>query len=329
MSRNVQIAVRVSLFIILALIVTACGSGALKQPDQISVRLKWLHQSQFAGFYVAEQEGYYDEENLDVTLEPIDIDHQITNEYVLSGENDFALGAPEELIIARSEGKKVRAVTAIFQIAPLVYMTPEETGISKPADFTNQTVALSPGQGTYLYEAMLGHLGVDRSQINETKMTSWDLLECWESADVCTGYAINDLPYVEREGRPANAIWPADYGALFYGDVLFTTDEFIEKNPDVVERFVRATLKGWQKAIEDPDLAAKATLAFDSELDYDLQLDSMKASIPLIDTGANPIGWMESDLWQNMHDILLEQGLINEAIDVSPVYTNEFVEDAQ
>lgn len=329
MSRNMHVAVRISLLIILALTVTACGSGGLKQPDQVSVRLKWLHQSQFAGLYVAEQEGYYDEENLDVTLEPIDVDQQITNEYVLSGDNDFALGAPEELIIARSEGKPVRAVAAIFQIAPLVYMAPEETGISKPADFADHTVALSPGQGTYLYEAMVGHLGVDRSQINETDMTSWDLLECWETADVCTGYAINDLPYVEREGRPAKAIWPADYGALFYGDVLFTSDEFINENPDVVKRFVRATLKGWQKAIEDPELAANATLAFDSDLDYDLQLDSMEASIPLIDTGSHPIGWMESELWQNMHDILLEQRLIDEAIDVSPVYTNEFVENAQ
>jgi hypothetical protein len=55
----------------------------------------------------------------------------------------------------------------------------------------------------------------------------------------------------------------------------------------------------------------------------------MEASIPLIDTGANPVGWMDSDLWQNMHDVLLEQGLIDETVNISPVYTNEFVENAQ
>lgn len=307
---------------------TACTTPA-PEPDQVSVRLKWMHQTQFAGIYVAAQEGYYTEENLAVTIEPIDLERQITTEYVLAGDNDFAIGSGEEMIIARSEGQPVRAIAVIFRLNPLVYIAPAEAGINSPADLAGKTIALSPGQGTYLYEAMMSQAGVDRSQINEIDMTAWDVYECWETADACAHYATNGLARARYDGVEATVLWPIDYGVPFYADVIFTSDEFIEEHPDVVERFVRATLKGWQKAIENPDLAAGAALAFDDSLDRGFQLAAMEMSIPLIDTGEDTIGWMKPAIWQTMHDILLEQGLIAAPVDLTTVYTNEFVEKAE
>lgn len=101
---------------------TACKSSKpTPEPDQVSVRLKWLHQTQFAGIYVADQEGYYAQEGLVVKIDPIDLEQQITLEYVLSGENDFAIAAADELIIARNEGQpSVRAIAVIFKITPPV-----------------------------------------------------------------------------------------------------------------------------------------------------------------------------------------------------------------
>ncbi|OQY26760.1 MAG: hypothetical protein B6243_13740 [Anaerolineaceae bacterium 4572_5.2] len=307
----------------------ACNQTAAPEPDEVSVRLKWLHQTQFAGIYIADQEGYYADENLKVKIDPVDLDNQITLNSVLAGDNDIAIGAAEEMIIARSEGKPVKAVAVIFKLNPLVYISLEKTGIQSPNDLTGKTVALSPGQGTYLYETMMGQLGIDRSQINETDMTTFDVFECLETADVCSHYATNGLARANYEGIDATAIWPNDYGVPFYADVIFSADEFIAQHPDVVERFVRATLKGWQKAIEDPELAAEAALKYDAELDKGFQLEAMKISIPLIDTGQDTIGFMRPVVWQEMHDIALEQGLIDAPVDLSTVYTNEFVEKAQ
>lgn len=324
---------RHSLFVALLLtswLLTACNpSMPTPEPATVSVRLKWMHQTQFAGIYVAEQEGYYAEEGLTVEIDPIDLDRQITTEYVLSGENDIAIGAADEMIIARSEEQPVRAIAVIFRIAPLVYIAPTEAGINSPADLVGKTVALSPGQGTYLYEAMMRQQNIDRSQINEIEMTAWDIYECWETADACAHYATNGLARANHDGVGATAIWPNDYGVPFYADVLFATDEFIAEHPDVVERFVRATLKGWQKAIQDPELAVTATLAFDPNLDRGFQLAAMKMSIPLIDTGEDTIGWMRPEIWQIMHDVLLEQGLIAAPVDLTAVYTNEFMDKAQ
>lgn len=313
--------------LILTALATGCGLQQAAEPEQISVRLKWLHQTQFAGIYVADQEGYYAQENLEVTVEPIDLERQVTLDYVLAGENDFAIGAAEEIIIAQSQGHPVRAVATIFKLTPLVYLSPAEAGIKTPSDLVGKTVALSPGQGTYLYEAMMGQLDIDRSQINEIDMSVWGL-DCWQTADMCAVYATNELVQANYEGIETNVLWPSDYGVPFYGDVIFTTEEFIEQNPDVVERFVRATLKGWQKAIEDPELATNATLQYDPELDKGFQLEAMKASIPLIDTG-DGLGLMQEERWQQMHDVVLEQGLIDGPVDLSKVYTNEFIEKAQ
>jgi NitT/TauT family transport system substrate-binding protein len=131
------------------------------------------------------------------------------------------------------------------------------------------------------------------------------------------------------DGVRATAIWPSDYGVPFYADVIFATEQYIEEHPDVVGRFVQATLKGWQKAIEDPDLATTATLAVDPNLERGMQLAAMEMSIPLIDTGEDTLGWMRPEIWQTMHDILLEQGLIDAPVDLDAVYTNQFVEEAQ
>ncbi len=317
----------IALLVFNALII-ACGSmRGEPELEQISVRLKWLHQAQFAGIYIADQEGYYAEEGLQVKIEPIDLERQITYDYVLAGEQEFAIGAAEEMIIARSQGLPVRAVAVIFRITPLVYFPSDTSGITSPADFPGKTLALSPGQGTFLYEAMMGQLDIDRSQIHEIDMTVWGL-DCWETADVCSHYATNEVVRAQLNGVNTAPIWPHEYGVPFYGDVIFTSDTLIEENPDLVERFVRATLKGWQRAIENPELAAQATLTVAPEQDYDFQLASMIASIPLIDTGEGSIGWMDPNAWEHMYEILLAQNIIPGSVNLDTVYTNEFIEKA-
>lgn len=312
--------------LIAGMLLVNCSSTSSKEPDEITLQLKWLHQTQFAGVYVADQEGYYADENLIVKVNPIDLDRQVTLDYVLSGEADFAIGAAEEMIIARSEGKAVKAVAVIFRLNPLVYVARKESGINKPADLVGKSVSLGPGQATYLYEMILEQAGVDRSQINEVGFIDFDIYKCWEVADVCSHYATNAVAQANYDGIETSVIWPSDYGIPFYADVIFTTEDYIKENHDVVARFIRATLRGWQKAIEDPELATAATLVVAPDLDEGFQRAAMQASIPLIDTGQDTIGFMRPEIWQQMHELLLDQNLIPGPVNLDEVYTNEFVE---
>ena len=113
----------------------------------------------------------------------------------------------------------------------------------------------------------------------------------------------------------------------FYGDIIFTQDELISQNPDLVLRFLRATLKGWKYAIENPAQASSLVVIYNPDTDLTIEVEKMEASIPLIHTGEDQIGWMRAEIWQNIHDILLEQGLIIAAVDLDTVYTIEFLEE--
>ena len=322
----------ISLLVILiavSLFMAACNGGAPAKPTAISVRLKWLHQVQFAGMYVAQHEGYYADENLEVTLDPVDFEQQISVDKVISGENDFGIGAPEEILMARQEGKPVRALAVIYRINATIFLVTPESGIKTPQDFLGQKVAISPGATEMIYIAMMDNLGLDRSQVEEVPVTTYDLWECWDSAPVCPNYATNGPILLDTRGEDYTAIWPTDYGISWYGDVLFTSEQMIAEQPDVVAGFVRATLHGWQKAIEDTDLAVSATLDYDDQLDKEFQTKAMRASIPLIDTGDAPLGVMDEAVWQSTQQILINQGYLDKPMDLNAVYTNEFVESSK
>jgi ABC-type nitrate/sulfonate/bicarbonate transport system substrate-binding protein len=310
------------LMVITATMLSACSSPLA----DVSVRLKWLHQVQFAGNYVAAQEGYYKDEGLNVTIEPINFDEiNTTIELVASGRNDFGITSAEQIIVARSKGIPVRAVAVIFRTSPLVLISMDDVVIAKPEDLIGKNVGIYEGQSSLTYTTMMQNAEIDLNLLTTGVPTSFNTMECLTTFDVCSGYATDGVVEIESKGHTPHVIWPNEYGVPFYADVIFTTDDYIAQHPDVVAGFVRATLKGWQTAIENPTLATDDTLVFDPELDKDFQVTSMRASIPLLDTGNVQLGLMEDHIWQTMYDILLGHQVISNSLDINSVYTNEFI----
>jgi ABC-type nitrate/sulfonate/bicarbonate transport system substrate-binding protein len=142
-------------------------------------------------------------------------------------------------------------------------------------------------------------------------------------------FSTNEPVQAELDGYEVVSLFYSDYGVTIYANPIFTSGQLIREQPDLVERFVRATLKGYQYAIEHPDEAAELALKYDESLDVTFQSATMRAEIPLIDTGDVPIGWMDAEVWQNTADILVEQGILSSPVDLDALYTTEFVEKAQ
>ena len=314
------------LIVSLLLAVTACTPTPASKADEVSVRLKWVHQTQFAGIYMAENEGYYAAENLKVTIEPVDYEQMLSSEKVAEGKNTFGIGSADEVLVARSQGLPVRAIAVIYRINPLIYMSLGDTQLLKPQDLIGKKLLISEGQSTYLLNALLKFTQIDPNQLDIKRSPTFDPMECLKLADVCDAYSTSGLVSAKLLGLRAWAIWPSDYGIPFYADVLFTTEKMIAEQPDVVERFLRATLLGWQAAIQNPTKATEVTLKYITEGDPEFQRGMLEASIPLIDTGDLPIGVMQPEIWQQMYTILVEQGVISTPFDVSTAYTMEFTE---
>jgi NitT/TauT family transport system substrate-binding protein len=116
--KTITVILAVLLFVIVYL--TACGPEEVKPPpDQVTVQLKWVHQAQFAGFYVAQEKGYYADQNLKVNLIPFSFEEP-TMEAVVTGKADFGIKSASEIIQAKAEGLPVQAFAVIYQDSPFV-----------------------------------------------------------------------------------------------------------------------------------------------------------------------------------------------------------------
>lgn len=307
------------------ILVSGCISTEERNIENVTVKLKWIHQSQFAGNYVAKERGFYEEEGLNVSLVPFSFENP-TIEAVVNGDALFGVTGADEIIVARASGKPVRAFAVIYKINPVCAYSLNGSGIKKPQDFIGKTVGLERETNVdTLYYAMMSRLDINRSKINEVSI-GYDAGELLRGeTDVSTGYVINEPNQAIEEGRGVNIILMADYGVNMYADVLFTTDEIIEKSPEVVEGFARATIRGWQYAIENEGEAVEIVLGYAADSTRSHEEYMLSKSVPLINTGESPIGWMEKEDWQRAENILRDQGMIETDVDISDVYTMEFL----
>ena len=314
--------------LIFVFLLSACSAFQQPaEPDKVTLQLKWLHSAQFAGFYIAQQQGYYAEENIDLTIVPGGLtDGGFINaiDEVISDQAHFGIWPGNELLVARIEDKPVKAVSAIFQINPTVYFSLAESGIETPADLAGKRVAYSPTD--LLFPSVLSSAGLTLADIEGYPLDFDPTPLLTGEVDVWTGYLTSEVIRLQAEGHQLNVILAYDYGAFIYSDILFTSDSLLQENPELVRRFVRASMRGWEYALSHPDEAAASILKFDPVLDEaDVQAE-MQATIPLIDAGQSALGYMDEVVWQTTQDIMLENGLISTSIDLTTLYTNEFVE---
>ena len=320
---------RISAVLLLAIaLCAACGPGEVEQPlDEVTVQLAWYHQAQFAGFYAADQQGYYAEEGLKVTLLPRPGPGTDVIAVVNRGTAEFGVTYGPGLVTARSQGLPVTAIATVYRRYPLVFITLAESGITRPHDFPGHTVrTLTPGGSAVVFRAMMTRLDLDPDSVQQIDV-GYDLSRFFAGAvDIWGAFITNEVLIAREQGYQVNLILPDDYGIHLYGDTLFATEQLIDENPDLVQRFLRATLRGWRWAVENPEEAGPLALEYDPTLDAAHQVAMMEASVPLAHTGEDQIGWMRAEVWQGTHDILLEQGLLAGPVDVDEVYTMEFLQ---
>lgn len=300
--------------------------------DHVTLQLKWLHQSQFAGFYMAREKGYYADEHLQVTF--LEGGHQVkVLASLLSGKADFSVVSSELVLTSRQKEKApVTAIAAIYRKSAVVYAAMAESGIVRPSDFIGRTAAVTTKKESvrefeYQFNAMLKRLGLDISQVERVPYDpSYEPFYCGD-VDITAAYYTGGIIHIRSKGHLVNLIWPSDYGIHFYSDTLITTDQMILRKPDVVERFLRASLRGWREAVGDPDAAVTATMKYASIKDRNLQTNMMTALIPLVHTGQGRVGWMEEGVWRQMHQVMVEQKILERPMnDVSEAYTTRFLE---
>ncbi len=218
----------------------------------VTLQLMWKHQFEFAGFYAAIEQGYYQELGLDVKTREYQDDISIVDE-VVNGRVQYGI-SDSSLIVERSNGAPVVLLANIFQHSPMVLLSRADTNIYSPAQMIGKRIMLSTHEeNNASLIAMLNSESVSLKQM-DVEPHSFNVEDFINGkVDVISAYATNEPGVLKQRMVKFNIIDPINYGIDFYGNNIFTSEKQIREHPSQVSNFIKASLKGWQYAMEHPD----------------------------------------------------------------------------
>jgi len=227
--------------------VQAIGEQATPSLTPVSVQLHWRHQFEFAGYYAAIKQGYYQQAGLDVQLKDWQPNLSV-NEEVLSGRSTFGIGYGQ-LVVDYAKGLPISLVMTSFQYSPVVLISHKP--IVQLTDLSRKTVM----RQEILQVLSLLKLARSNGAADITEVpSSWDLSDFTSGkVDVFSAYSTNEPFVLTEKGIPHYQLDPKSYGMLSYDDLLFTTQKQAMENPQLVQAMKDATIKGWHYALSHPE----------------------------------------------------------------------------
>lgn len=257
--------------------------------EKVVLQLKWFHQFQFAGFYAAQEQGFYQDAGFDVEIRERDIKTSAIND-VLEGRADFGV-ADSSIVVQRLNGKPLVIASTIFQSSPLVFLALKESGISSPYDLVGKKIMFQRSVDDASLQALLHMFGIyeDKYEFVPHNFDDWVLTN--GVADVMSAYRSNQPIYYQQKELATFIIDPASYGIDFYGDLLFTTEKRVTQDIEGVKRFVEATRKGWKYALENQrELTLLIMNKYHSKSSEELLFEEGRITESLIKPNFTPIG---------------------------------------
>ncbi|MCC6189312.1 MAG: ABC transporter substrate-binding protein [Anaerolineales bacterium] len=341
-----------SMLVVAAMLLGACGPAAtptaqvIKETVEVPVEVTsvpgevevvrinvgYVPDPQFAPLYVGVEKGYFAQEGLQIV-----IDYATTVdgvELLSAGKIQFSLSGGDQLIQARSQGRPLVQVLRWYNGMPSAIFSLAETGIEGPEDLKGKTVGIPGMYGLQLrgWMALLEANGLTSEDVTLEAIGYTQMSAVTEGlVDAAIGYSNNEPVQMAFHGQDINVIEMAPY-VHFPAIGVITTEDMIAKNPELVQKFVRAFLKSVKATVDDPAFALDAVV---SQVAY-----SGGDALPLTEATLNkaiefwtPIdgkyGFINMADYEWSQAWLLEQGQMDQEVDLSKAFTNEFVENAQ
>ncbi len=320
---------------------TAAAAAADEPKDTVKVQLDYQIRGNHGMFFVAEEQGFFAEEGIEVEDIRIGTGSADAMRIVGDGQADFGFGDLPTLVTARSQGVPVVALAAVNQLTPLgMCAKNDKHQLNSPEDLKGLTFGAHTAGSTYIfYKALLAANGIDRSEITERTVTPpYENFLLQDRVDFVPCYIDAEVPELEAHaGGPGSlSILPgAENGYDVYGSGLFTNQELVDGDPDLVQRFVNAYLKAFAYVVEHP--AETAQLLAESSPELEDKKDVFQAQLQAdIDhtftsesTEEHGLGAMDREKWENTITTLADQKVIETSPEVDTVYSEEFVSNAQ
>jgi NitT/TauT family transport system substrate-binding protein len=330
-SKLKKLALHSSAIILVLILVSLCILGsttlACHSRQEVSLQLQWVTQAQFAGYYVALDKGWYQDENIDLTIKPGGPDLPPVD-LVASGKSQFGTSFLADLCVAIQKGKEVISIAQIQQKNGLLLIAKKSSDIEQPKDLIGKKVGVWVGSWEAQFDVLMANEGVSLEDIEIIPQGGSIDPFLKGDMDAASAMIYNEYQSVLESGLKAedlNVIDYASYGLGFPGDVLFTSRNIAEKHPDLCARMLRATLRGWQYAIDNPEEAADIVLKYDTTgtLTRQHQISMVKEVSKLIQIPGRDMGYTDrTSTRQTIY--ILRQKILSGRLLPEDVYTNEF-----
>ena len=317
-----------SIIMLLPLKVWASGSHLI-------VQLTWDHQFQFAGFYQALWQGYYNEAGIQVEIRGGFSDEgKVINamDAIARGKADIAPLDGLSLLIAQDQGANIVALAPILQRTPWAFHSLKEKPLDNLSDLAQASVAVSP-DSIYIYKLLLQYESLaPNPRLKKLVPPTIDNLVNGV-AEVIPGYADSIVWLAKQKNIPLNTLYAENYGIDFYADVISVNRDKMKNDPVLVEKFLQATLRGWEYALNNKEETINKII---STYPRKFQVADIKglnrhfasqfqqlSRYPKVPLGSN-----DPERWAHMHDALKKIGVVSEKFNMTrqlstPASTNE------
>ena len=319
---------------LLLMLLAACTTQTTPTPvpvDAVTLQLNWVNDFSSAGFFAAEKNGHFADQHMQVTLREggFDANGYIDGtEQVSRGAADFGVASADSILHARAQGKPIVGIAVLAQDSPLAILSLPATNIRTPQDLIGKKVLVSEGGATQLYTTLLTSQNIAIVQAPPIPRTDSGIDRLVRGEiDALVAWNVNEAIALAELGYPPSVMRFSDYGINSYELVLITTERLITENPDLVTRFLKAALQGWNDVILSPAQAIGYVKDYAPGVDRDGQLQRLSVFVELVKPAQTKLGAMLPERWAFTQTMLQTQGVLTQPLDLSRAYTTRFLDN--
>lgn len=323
----------------LALTLALAGCGGNEENEQggqetadkplqkVKVVLDWTPNTNHTGLYVARDKGFFKEQGLDVEI--IQPGQEGADAMVAAGNAEFGVSYQESVTMARIADVPLVSIAAVIQHNTSGFASPKEKGIDSPKKFEGMRYG---GWGAPVEEAVIDSImreeGGDVSKVELLSIGDSDFFAAVKR-DIDFAWIYYAWTGVEAElrGEELNMLYLTDYSDKldYYTPVLVTSEELIEKSPELAKAFTAGAAAGYQFAIDNPEDAAEVLIQAEPDLNPELVKASQKWLSPRYQDDAQRWGEQKLSVWENYASWMFERGLLEAELEAEKAFTNEFL----
>lgn len=340
MGMNKRMSAVIMLALIVMVLIAGCSSSSNEGSEamqKVKIQLKWVPQAQFAGLYVAQEKGFYKDEGIDVEIVPGGPD-VVIEQQVVNGAVDLGISSMDSLLVNRDNGLPLVSLAQITQKSSYRLLAKKSTGIDTPAKMKGKKVGSWMGSQQFQILAFLEKNGLDpKTDINLVKQGFTMDQFFNDQVDVAISTIYNEYHVVLESGMKEsdmNVFNIEDAGVAMLEDTLIAKEDWVKDNRELAVKTVRATLKGWNYAIDHQDEAVDIVMKHVTEgsTTKEHQVTMLQEMAKLVRPEgftSDQVGMFVDNSLKVTADISLEYSLIKKPADLTKAVDKSVNEEAR